>query len=125
MPSRRRYPGSTRTSYSVLGACKMHAMQGRPEIAERHGAGHVARCTVERLMPSNASWQTWACAESDAPSPRAPRAALRGSSARPTLSKGISALSGRMSCGLPTFPRKREVPPPMFVPSPGGAIWLS
>ena len=50
MPSRRRYPGSTRTSYSVLGACKMHAMQGRPEIAERHGAGHVARCTVERLM---------------------------------------------------------------------------
>ena len=28
----------------------MHAMRGRPEIAERHGAGHVARCTVERLM---------------------------------------------------------------------------
>ena len=50
MPSRRRYPGSTRTSYSVLGAFKMHAMRGRPEIAERHGAGHVARCTVERLM---------------------------------------------------------------------------
>ena len=28
----------------------MHVMRGRPEIAERHGAGHVARCTVERLM---------------------------------------------------------------------------
>ena len=34
----------------MLGAFKMHAMRGRPEIAERHGAGHVARCTVERLM---------------------------------------------------------------------------
>ncbi len=28
----------------------MHAIRGRPENAERHGAGHVARCTVERLM---------------------------------------------------------------------------
>ena len=28
----------------------MHVMRGRPEIAERHGAGHVARCTVESLM---------------------------------------------------------------------------
>ena len=28
----------------------MHVMRGRPEVAERHGAGHVARCTVERLM---------------------------------------------------------------------------
>ena len=34
----------------MLGARKMHAMRGRPEAAERHGAGHVARCTVERLM---------------------------------------------------------------------------
>ena len=48
--SRRRYPRSTRTSYSVLGARKMHAMRGRPEIAERRGAGHVACCAVERLM---------------------------------------------------------------------------
>ena len=39
-----------RTSYSVLGARKMHVMRGRPKAAERHGAGHVARCTVERLM---------------------------------------------------------------------------
>ena len=34
----------------MLGARKIHAMRGRPESAERHGAGHVARCTVERLM---------------------------------------------------------------------------
>ena len=37
-------------NYSVLGARKIHVMLNRPEIAERHGAGHVARCTVERLM---------------------------------------------------------------------------
>ena len=37
-------------NYWVLGARKMHVMRGRPEAAERHGAGHVARCTVERLM---------------------------------------------------------------------------
>ena len=49
-PSRRRYPGSTRTSYSVLGTRTMHVILNRPEISERHGAGHVARCTVERLM---------------------------------------------------------------------------
>ena len=61
--------------------------------------------------PSNGSWQTWACAASAAPSPRAPRAAHRESSARPTSSKGMSARSGRTSCGSPTFPRKREVPP--------------
>ena len=28
----------------------MHVMLNRPEAAERHGAGHVAQCTVERLM---------------------------------------------------------------------------
>ena len=34
----------------MFGARKMHVMLNRLEIAERHGAGHVARCTVERLM---------------------------------------------------------------------------
>ena len=34
----------------MLGTRKIHVMLNRPEIAERHGAGHVARCTVERLM---------------------------------------------------------------------------
>ena len=37
-------------NYSVLGTRKIHVMLNRPEIAERHGAGHVARCTVESLM---------------------------------------------------------------------------
>ena len=37
-------------NYSVLGTRKIHVMLNRPEAAERHGAGHVARCTVERLM---------------------------------------------------------------------------
>ena len=60
--------------------------------------------------PSNASWQTWAYAASDAPGPRAPRAAHRESNARPTSSEGISTRSGRTSCRSPTFPRKREVP---------------
>ena len=35
-----------RTSYSVLGARKMHVMRDRSEIAERHGADRVARCTA-------------------------------------------------------------------------------
>ena len=54
--------------------------------------------------PSNASWATWVCAASAALGPRAPRAAHRESSARPTSSKGISARLGRTSCGSPTFP---------------------
>ncbi|AWE41453.1 hypothetical protein DDD63_00250 [Actinobaculum sp. 313] len=37
-------------NYCVLDARKMHAMLNRPEVCERHGLGHVARCTVERLM---------------------------------------------------------------------------
>ena len=34
----------------MLGTRKMHVMRDRPESAERHGASHVARSTVERLM---------------------------------------------------------------------------
>ena len=48
---------------------------------------------------------------SDAPSRPERRARLQRTSARPTSSKGMSARSGRTSCGSPTFPRKREVPP--------------
>lgn len=39
-------------NYSAFGARKMHVMLNRPLVAERHGQGHVARCTVERLMRS-------------------------------------------------------------------------
>ena len=76
-------------------------------------------------VPSNASWATWAYAASDAPGPRAPRAARRESSARPTWSSATSRRLPRVGCGSPTFPRKREVPPPMYAPSPGGSMWLS
>lgn len=54
--------------------------------------------------PSNASWQTWACTASDVPGPRAPRAARRESSARPTWSGATSRPSPRVGCGSPTFP---------------------
>ena len=37
-------------NYSAFGARKMHVMLNRPQIAQQHGQGHVARCTVERLM---------------------------------------------------------------------------
>ena len=37
-------------NYQVLGARKMQVMLNRSQTVERHGAGHVARCTVERLM---------------------------------------------------------------------------
>lgn len=33
-------------NYSALGARKMHVMLNRPLVAERHGQGHVARCTT-------------------------------------------------------------------------------
>lgn len=45
-PCAARSPGLTRTSYSVLGARTMHVMLDRREVAERRGAGHVARCTA-------------------------------------------------------------------------------
>lgn len=37
-------------SYSAFGARKMHVMLNRPQIAQQHGQGHVARWPVERLM---------------------------------------------------------------------------
>jgi len=37
-------------NYEAFGARKMHVMLNRSEAAAHHGAGHVARCTVERLM---------------------------------------------------------------------------
>ena len=46
----------------------------------------------------------WVCAVSDAPSRPERRAGLQRTSARPTLSKGIAARSGQMSCESPPFP---------------------
>lgn len=58
---------STGGDYSVFGARKMHAVRGRPEIAERHGAGHAG--AVHRPCGSCA---TWVCTGCGAPSHRAP-----------------------------------------------------
>lgn len=66
-PCETRSVASTRGDYSVFGARKMHAMRGRPEIAERHGAGHAG--AVHRPCGSCA---TWVCTASAAPSHRAP-----------------------------------------------------
>lgn len=37
-------------NYEAFGARKMHVMLNRSEAGAHHGAGHVARCTVERFM---------------------------------------------------------------------------
>ena len=58
---------STRGDCSVFGARKMRAVRGRPEIAERHGAGRAG--AVHRPC---ASCATWVCTASAAPSHRAP-----------------------------------------------------
>mgnify|MGYP000957276633 CR=1 FL=1 len=71
-PSRRRYPGSVRTSCSVLGARKMHVVRGRPETAGRHGAGHVARCTARA---THAGYGSARCQTRRVPAHHAQRAA--------------------------------------------------
>ena len=106
-------------SYSVLGP--QDARDAGPTRDRR-----ASRCRSRGpLHRPCGSWATWAYTVSDAPSRRAPRAARRESSARPTWSGATSRRLLRVGCGSPTFPRKREVPPPMYAPSPGGSMWLS
>ena len=45
-PCEARSVASTGGDYSVFGARKMRAVRGRPEIAERHGAGHAGAVPV-------------------------------------------------------------------------------
>ena len=112
---------------------KVHKNQllgaGGPQDARDAGptrGRRASRCRSRSpLYLPCASWATWAYSASDVPSPCAPRAARRESGARPTLSGATSRRLLPMSCGSPTFPRKREVPPPMYAPSPGGSMWLS
>ena len=66
-PCEARSVASTGGDYSVFGARKMRAVRGRPEIAERHGAGHAG--AVHRPCGSCA---TWVCTGCGAPSHRAP-----------------------------------------------------
>ena len=104
--SRRRYPRSTRTSYPGAGDPQDTRDTG-PSRGRR-----ASRCRSRGpLYRPCGSWATWAYTVSDAPSRPERRARLQRTSARPTSSKGMSARSGRTSCGSPTFPRKREVPP--------------
>ena len=118
-PSRRRYPGSVRTSCSVLGARKMHVVRGRPETAGRHGAGHVARCTVECLMRVMGLHGV-----RRAESPRTTRSAPREQCPADLVKRHFSAFRPN-ELWVADIPRKRKVPPPVFVPSPGGSMWLS
>ena len=48
-PCEARSVASAGGDYSVFGARKMHVMLNRPEIAERHGAGHAG--AVHRRAP--------------------------------------------------------------------------
>ena len=68
------------TSYSVLGARTMHVMRGRPEVAERHGAGHVP------VVPSCGSWATWVY--------RGVRRVESPSTTRPRHLKGLFVFGG-------------------------------
>ena len=94
----------------------MHVMRGRREAAERHGAGHVARCTARA-----AHGRPGLTAASDAPSPRVrPARHLIESSARPTWSSATSRPSPRVGRGSPTFPHCVGGAPPTRASSRGG-----
>ena len=77
----------------------MHVMRGRPQSAERHGAGHVARCTVERLMGDLGLRGV-----RRARSPRTTRSAPR-EQCPADLVRATSRRLPRVSCGSLTFPR--------------------
>ena len=105
----------------LLGAGGPHdACNAQPTRGRR-----VSRCRSRGpLYRPCASWATWACAESDAPGPRAPRAARRESSARPTWS---SATSRRL---LPNELWVADIPPqaggtPSYVRAFSGWVYVA
>jgi len=102
------------------GARKMHVMRGRPEIAERHGAGHVARCTARAAhgRPGPTRCQTRQVAQNDAlgskgPVPGRPR------------QKACQRVQAERAVGRRHSPASGRCPPPMYASSPGGSMWLS
>ena len=97
----------------------MHVMRGRPEVAERHGAGHVASCTVERLMRDLGLHGI-----RRAKSPRTTRSAPREQCPADLVKRHFSAFRPN-ELWVADVPRKREVPPPTCAPSPGGCTSLS
>ena len=103
----------------MLGTRKMHVIRGRPEIAERHGAGHVARCTVERLM-GDLGLRGVRCARS----PRTTRSAPREQCPADLVKRHFEAFApgGLWVTGIPP---QAGGAPPMYAPSPGGSMWFS
>jgi len=98
-PSRPRPDESMRTSYPGAGG-PQDARDAGPTRGRR-----ASRCRSRGpLYRPCGSWVTWVCAVSDAPGPRAPRAARRESSARPTWSGATSRPSPWVGCGSPAFP---------------------
>ncbi len=83
-------------------------------------SGCRSRGPVHRLC---GSWVSWACTVSDAPSRPERRARLQRTSARPTLSEGISARSGRMSCGTDIPPQAGGAP--SFVRTFSGWVYVA
>ena len=94
-------------------------MLNRPEAAERHGAGHVARCTVERLMADLGLHGI-----RRARAPRTTRSAPREQCPADLVKRHFEAFAPG-GLWVADIPRKREVPPPMYAPSPGGSMRLS
>ena len=96
----------------------MHVIRGRPEAAERHGAGHVARCTVERLMGDLGLRGV-----RRAKSPRTTRSVSKDQCPADLVKRHFEAFApgGLWVADIPP----QTVPPPVYAPSPGGSMWLS
>ena len=93
----------------------MHVMRGRPEAAERHGAGHVARCTVERLMGVLGLRGV-----RRARSPRTTRSAPREQCPADLVKRHFNAFRPN-ELWVADVPPQAEVLPPMYAPSRGGS----
>ena len=83
----------------------MHVVRGPWEVAERHGAGHLSRCTARAAhgRPGPARRQARQVATHHP-------FGLSRTNARLTWSGATSRRLLPTGCGSPTFPRKREVP---------------
>ena len=65
------------------------------------------------------------CGVRRAKSLRTTRSAPREQCSADLVRRHFEAFALNELCGVLTFSRKREVPPPMYAPSPGGSMWLS
>ena len=95
-------------------------MRGRPEAAERHGAGHVARCTVERLMGDLGLRGV-----RRAKSPRTTRSAPREQCPANLGQAPLRGVCPGWAVGRRRSPASGRCPFLCSAPSPGGSMWLS